>query len=409
MSFIGDMFNSSKGAGFQGQGANVVAPVYGTQAQDAGNASNNALVQQQALLSAIQAQGGLQNQSSVYGQQQDLANQLQTASNGGGPNPALAQLAQTTGANTANQAALMAGQRGAGSNTGLIARQAAQQGAANQQNAVGQAASLAAQQQIAARGQLQQQQGMLGNLATQQAGQQIGQTNAQTAAQQQQQQMLLNQINAQNSANVGMQSNMNNVNASIAQGNQQSQNQLFSNLTGAGGQGLMMLASGGQVPKLGGHSPISGPNNPKLHEAYKSYADGGSVTSSSQPSSKVGMILKGFMPQQQSSPSLGAGLINAIGKGANALFGPSASNPTTEAVMPNFATGGAIHGESYARSMTPVPGKASVKGDSLQNDTVDAKLSPGEIIIPRTVAQAKDAPEKAKAFVAAIMAKKGKK
>lgn len=34
-----------------------------------------------------------------------------------------------------------------------------------------------------------------------------------------------------------------------------------------------------------------------------------------------------------------------------------------------------------------VPGKAKVKGDSLKNDTVKTKLSPGEIVIPRTVAE----------------------
>lgn len=32
-----------------------------------------------------------------------------------------------------------------------------------------------------------------------------------------------------------------------------------------------------------------------------------------------------------------------------------------------------------------VPGKAKVKGDSLKNDTVDIKASPGELIIPRTI------------------------
>src|ERR1700679_261280 len=77
---------------------------------------------------ALQGQNGLGNQSQVYGQ-------LQGVANGTGPNPAQAQLAQATGANTANQAALMAGQRGSAANVGLLARQAAQQGAANQQAA----------------------------------------------------------------------------------------------------------------------------------------------------------------------------------------------------------------------------------------------------------------------------------
>lgn len=37
-----------------------------------------------------------------------------------------------------------------------------------------------------------------------------------------------------------------------------------------------------------------------------------------------------------------------------------------------------------------VPGKAKVKGDSPANDTVDAKLSPGEIVIPRSAAHDED-------------------
>jgi hypothetical protein len=53
-----------------------------------------------------------------------------------------------------------------------------------------------------------------------------------------------------------------------------------------------------------------------------------------------------------------------------------------------------------------VPGQARRRGDDPQNDTVDAKLSPGEIVLPRSVAQDDDAPEAAAEFVAAIKAKK---
>ncbi len=55
-----------------------------------------------------------------------------------------------------------------------------------------------------------------------------------------------------------------------------------------------------------------------------------------------------------------------------------------------------------------VPGRAEVKGNSLKNDKVPAMLSPKEIVLPRTVTLAPDAPEKARAFVAAIMARNGK-
>jgi hypothetical protein len=56
-----------------------------------------------------------------------------------------------------------------------------------------------------------------------------------------------------------------------------------------------------------------------------------------------------------------------------------------------------------------VPGEAKVKGDSLKNDTVPAMLSPGEIVLPRHVTQAPDAPQRAAAFVQAIQAKQGLK
>lgn len=50
-----------------------------------------------------------------------------------------------------------------------------------------------------------------------------------------------------------------------------------------------------------------------------------------------------------------------------------------------------------------VPGRAQVSGDSPKNDTVPAILSPGEIVIPRSIAQSDDAADKSKAFVQAIL------
>ena len=52
-----------------------------------------------------------------------------------------------------------------------------------------------------------------------------------------------------------------------------------------------------------------------------------------------------------------------------------------------------------------VPGKAEVKGDSPKNDNVPAVLSPGEIVIPRSIALHKNAPELAKKFVADTLKK----
>jgi len=68
------------------------------------------------------------------------------------------------------------------------------------------------------------------------------------------------------------------------------------------------------------------------------------------------------------------------------------------------AATGKAHGGSIGKHL--VPGKAKFKGDTRSNDTVPALLSPGEIVLPRTVAQAEDAPEKAKKFVDAIKKQK---
>ena len=67
-----------------------------------------------------------------------------------------------------------------------------------------------------------------------------------------------------------------------------------------------------------------------------------------------------------------------------------------------------IDGEMYAHAKMPVPGKAKVPGDSLKNDVIDAKLSPGEGIIPRSVMNAPDAPKRAAEFVRDIKANKHK-
>lgn len=53
-----------------------------------------------------------------------------------------------------------------------------------------------------------------------------------------------------------------------------------------------------------------------------------------------------------------------------------------------------------------IPGQAKVKGDSLKNDTVPMTLEEGGIVIPRSVMQSDDAAEKARRFVAAVLAKK---
>lgn len=67
--------------------------------------------------------------------------------------------------------------------------------------------------------------------------------------------------------------------------------------------------------------------------------------------------------------------------------------------------GGAVTGAMAAHGGL-VNGKAPVPGDSYANDKVHALVSPGEVILPRSVVNSEDAPEKAKAFLQAIIAKR---
>lgn len=386
MGFVSDILNAGNGSGFKAQGANIATPVSTQQTNLAYNQSQDALYQQQAFLNALQGQNGIGNQSNVFNQQQQLANQLQTQAQGGGPNPALAQLNMATGQNVANQAALMAGQRGAGGNVGLMGRQAAMQGASAQQQAAGQAAVLRANQQLAAQNALQQQQNMMGGLATQQVGQQANAQNALVQGYQNQQNSLLNAMGQQNNAMIQNQSNVNSANAEMAKGGQGLQGKILGGLTGGVGTVL------GQVFK----------------------AEGGEIEAPSGPSSFFGKFLSGVQnglgDAQTGFNSLGSNL----GKIAYNAFNPLVQH--SNMIQPGAAdlgqqgigmaaNGGAIDFSSGGK----LPGKAEVVGDSYANDKVPILGSPGEIMLPRSVTMHKNAPEKAAEFVRAIMAKKGMK
>jgi hypothetical protein len=273
MGAIGGLIGLSGGAAGSGfaapQQAQLTAPTNTGQIGTAYTGTQGAMTGQQALLQALQAQNGLGNQAQVYGQLQGIAS--------GTVNPAQAQFAKNTAQNVGNQAALMAGQRGASQNVGLIARQAAQQGAGIQQQAVGQEAAQQAQNQIAAIGQA-------GQLATTQAGQQIGQTNANVSAQQAEQQNLLQALQGYNTNQVQSQASVNAGNAALAQTTMQGQQNLIGGaLNGAasflgGGSGggaaqggeIIKLANGGwtqQGPAVIAQGPTSDPSRQPLQFA----------------------------------------------------------------------------------------------------------------------------------------------
>ncbi len=324
---------------------------------------------QNALLAALGNQNGIGNQSWAFAQGQGLNNQLAAANgvgnqmaaaqglqgvaNGTGPNPAQTMLNQATGQNVQNQAALMAGQRGAGANVGLLARQAAMQGANTQQQAVGQGATMQANQSLNALnnlgnigtsqvGQQQAQQNQLAGQANQMATNQAGQTNANSASQQAEQGNLFNMFQNVNSSNVGAQSSVNSANA-------------------ANSTGIM----GNQAAGIGGLAQGAGAYLAGKHAA------GGDITAPG-PKSKLGQHLLGF---------------------TNKAMGGEMSQ--------DYTSGGKVAASSSDQQAVTAPAT-----NSLKNDKIPAILSEHEIVLPRSVTMSANAPQMAAKFVQAVIAKR---
>lgn len=424
--------------------------------------------QQAGLNSQLAGAGGLQGQQAALAGSLGLAGQLQPGAanlqgaisglqgvaNGTGPNPAAAQLANATAANTANQAALMAGQRGAGANAGLLARQIAQQGAANQQNAIGQMAALQAQQQLGALGQIgslagtqvgaQQsalgQAGNLGSGLTSQQMQGIGQQanigQAQLGAQQTgintagnianqqvgnqlntQQQIAQNALTNQQIA-AGQLQSQNNINAQMAQQQAQQQSGLVGGLLGGAASALTGgLLSGGGTAAMGATSPgtaagfgsLTTKSNPNAGVGnYAALAHGGKVESQSTisldhghgPKSYLAKTLKGGLEAHPIMMASGGEVPKKV---------PAMVSPGEQYIPPQEVKQVASGQKDPLDAGMKIPGKAKVKGDSLKNDTVPATLEEGGIVIPKSVMESKNPHWEAKRFVEAIMAKQGLK
>lgn len=383
------------GTGGGAAGSGFSAPEEGVSVANTREAAIKQLAQQQQFANAMNPNALQAAQS-----QQGLLQQLQDGANGQGPNPALNQLNQTTGQNVANQAALMASQRGASANPGLIARQAAMQGSNAQQQAVGQAATM----------QAQQQQGYMQQLAAQQA-QIVGQGQ--------------NSLNsAQNGANQiygtasGLQSNINQGNAALANQNMQGQQGLIGGALNAAGS-LVGFADGGQVPVEYNATPIA------------------QVAAPAAASAESNPIYKG-MSSFGKYLSLGGQQSDTDAKNgyamADKVLGAPGSNPQTILPAGNFegvlaAKGGKVPamvspGERYLkphdvekvkRGANPmevgekIPGKPKVGGakNSYANDTVSKTLDEGGLVLPRSVTQSKHPHWAALNFVKAHLAKGG--
>ena len=103
-----------------------------------------------------------------------------------------------------------------------------------------------------------------------------------------------------------------------------------------------------------------------------------------------------FSGAQQNA--LGGKILSAAGNVAGAFVNPLSA----------LGSGGGGGGAPSMAYGGKVPGYA-MGGDSPRNDTVLAMLSPGEVVLPRSVVNDEEAPEKARAFLEAIRAKRMKR
>lgn len=393
MGIVSDLFGAQNNS-------KVTAPVNQYQAKGA-NLDQSSFAD---LIRKASAQAGSTPTSSALTGEQQLAKQLQDQANGKGPSLAQQQLSNAT-AQTVNQAAsAMASQRGI--SPALAARLILQNQANATQQAAGQSAQLRSQEQLNAENQL-------GSVLNNQQAGEVAQTNANTSllgtsAGAQNAQNATNVQNALgveniNSGTAAQNANLNlksqEDNAGIAAQNAQTNGGIAGNLIGgAASVGAMLLNKGGQVPGYAdGGIVIPGLGMPAYGGAGDALGQGISAGAQS-----FAQMLKNKKPAGDPNAFVGSPDPSNLPMGspyAPAFQGaqPLMTHDAAGAPVLNFKGGGSV------------PGQTQVQGDSPQNDTVQAMLSPGEDVLPRSVTKdpdgsdAADAPERAKAFVAALM------
>lgn len=300
---------------------------------------------------AMPDQTGMNNLQNSY-------QQLQQVASGQGPNPAMAQYNQNIQSLAGQQAGAISSIQGI--SPALAARMASQQGSSAMQNAAAQGATMQAQQQLGAMGQM-------GNIAGMQAG----------AANQ-------------------MQGNINNVNAGLAQQTMQNQMGFIGGLFGG--------ASGALSPKSGAVPKAEG----GMIEAPSRQIQGGGMDISapiSQPStgdvtqSLLSKFLSGDIAYRDKPVGGPQALQTGMTKFGTALGDRNGWNAANGGVARDFRSGGGVRAENQAQ-------KAVKAGNSYANDKIPAVLSEGEVVIPRDVMLSTN-PVKASAdFVANVIAKR---
>lgn len=398
-----------------------------------------------------------------------LGNVLMSQVNGGGPNPAALQERQATDRNIAQAYAMAAADPNNPANARNVANQV---GAANQQ-AAADSATQTAQQQLAAEQQLQGlglgELGTSGSLMTDQEKlaleQNQGNQNAVLTAQGQNlQQTLANQALASGLLNQGIQAgaglvsgaapgvvkalstpSSNGAQTADGSGMDTTPATPMVDTSGAGdinppsaigaAHGGLMAALMARHYAAGGPVAMTDPANP----ADYNYDIGSQVGDPKSPNLLIpSPSLGGSGPgaplgaaKPAGGPTAGGtaysigdtaiGMIPIVGPTLSAIgHGVQALAPNGLAPAPTITTDPTTGKKTATNSFSPfnisswmdggqVPGRAPYAGDDERNDRVPAVLSSKEIVLPRSVTMAEDAPDKAWAFVRAIQDQQGKK
>jgi len=158
---------------------------------------------------------------------------------------------------------------------------------------------------------------------------------------------------------------------------------------------------------LGGSRAV-GTEQAALAAALRAQAEGkGPSLAQMQYNQALGQTQAAIQSQLASARGLSPAQAQRIAARQQAAMG--ASTELGARMMENVANVGmktATMGVGGKAKGGEIGGRAQYSGDTRSNDTVPAMLSPGEIVLPRTVAQSEDAPEKAKKFVEAIKKQK---
>lgn len=328
-------------------------------------------------------QQALANYGTAAGNQNALVSQLQAQEQGAGPNPAQQQLLNTTQQNAQNQAAAVAAQRGI--NPALAARQIDTGTSALNQTEAGQAALLRQQQELQAQNE---EAGVLGNEATTGAslfGSATTGENAQNSGQAQQTQL-------------GQQAFQENFGAASS---------LVGSALNGAGTGAQALGQVGGVPTGSPNAAAStadvagspaGTGSTAAEEAGTS--DIGATTGAADfaPEATAVLAAKGGRVGEGSLDDTHAQFLDAYSRAhAEAQSGQGDPKHALELLLAYQAGQG--HEARNMETGGRVGGKAKVAGDSPKNDTKPVLTSPGEDVIPRTIARS---PEKTAGYVRAL-------